>query len=109
VLPIGAEDGFLGIVDLIDMRAFVWNNSVTGEFETVPIPHELIDNAEIARLQMLENLAECDDEILECVLEEKNPSPDCIRAAIRKAVGECKFIPVLAGTALRNLAITATF
>lgn len=103
-LPIGSEESFCGIVDLVTMKACVWENEGEDgrEFSIQEIPAELLDEAELAREQLLESVSEYDDILLEKYLEAKAISADEIRSAIRRSTLEMHIVPVLAGSALRN-------
>ena len=103
-LPIGAESDFLGVVDLVGMRALTWHGETTmGEDYTVEeIPADLADQAEEYREKLLETLAEADDEIMEKYLEEGTFSVEELEAAIRRATLADKINPVLCGTAFKN-------
>ncbi|MCD6594349.1 elongation factor G [bacterium] len=102
-IPIGEEENFRGIIDLISMKALIWNDESFGaEFDTLPIPDELLDDAKFAREHLLESIAEYDDELLECFLEEKTPEPELIMRAIREGTIHHNFVPVFAGSALKN-------
>ena len=106
-IPIGAEGDFIGVVDLVGMRALTWRGeTVMGEdYEIEDIPAELVDKAAEWREKLLETLAEADDEIMEMYLEEKVPSVEQIEAAIRRATIADKLNPVLTGTAFKNKGI----
>lgn len=102
-IPIGAAEDFQGIIDLIEMHAiFPEEDSLGASFSTAEIPPELLDDAKLAREQMIEAVAEHDDELLEKFLEgQEIPSP-LIRRALRKACLKIDLIPVLCGAAFRN-------
>jgi elongation factor G len=102
-LPIGAEDQFRGIVDLITMRAIIYNKEDKGaEPDVVEIPAELKPAAEAARERMIEALADADDEIAEKYLGGEEVSEDEIRAALRRETIVLKIVPVVAGSAFKN-------
>ncbi len=103
-LPIGAEHDFLGVVDLVGMRALTWRGETTmGEDYTVEeIPADLQAQAEEYREKLLETLAEADDDIMEKYLEGEDLSVAEIEAAIRRATLADKLNPVLCGTAFKN-------
>lgn len=105
-VPIGSEDTFSGVVDLIRMKA-IYNDGPKGEIirETDEIPPECIKVAEERRLMLIETLADVDDEIAEIFLDEKTPSPQQIKAAIRRATIARKFTPVLMGSALADKSV----
>jgi elongation factor G len=103
-LPIGAEADFIGVVDLIGMRALTWRGETTmGEDYTVEeIPASHTEIAAEWRDKLIETLAEADDEIMEMYLEGDEPSQEQIVAAIRRATIASKLTPVLTGTAFKN-------
>ena len=96
-VPIGAEEHFKGVVDLITNEAIVWNESDYGmTFEVVPIPADLVDIVAEQCEHMLESVAEYDDTIMEKFFDDPDSiSPDEIRAAIRKAVIDMKIVPMM--------------
>lgn len=102
-IPIGSEDNFQGVVDLINMNGIVWDDESLGaKYEIVDIPEELKEKADEYRKEMLEAIADHDDELLEKYLMEEEISEDEINAAIRKATLARDITPVLCGTALKN-------
>ncbi|OUZ11645.1 translation elongation factor G [Aeromicrobium sp. PE09-221] len=103
-LPIGAEADFIGVVDLVGMRALTWRGETTiGEdYEIEEIPADLADRAAEAREALLETLADVDDEIAELYLEGEDISVDQLKAAIRRATLSTALNPVLCGTAFKN-------
>ena len=105
-LPVGAEDQFEGVIDLVDMRMIVWDEDTLGaSYETVDIAEELAPAAEKAREEMIEAVAEADDEIMEAYLADAPVETDKLVAAIRRATIGLKLVPVLCGSALRNKGI----
>ena len=106
-LPIGAEADFIGVVDLIEMRALTWRGETQkGEDYTVEeIPADLVDKANEWREKLLESLAEADDAVMEKYLEGEELSVDEIRAGIRRATIAGKVNPVLCGSAFKNKGI----
>lgn len=105
-LPIGSEDDFIGVIDLINMKQTVWEDDTLGEtFKTEDIPRDLIETAEEYREKLVETIAEVDDNIMEAYLSETLIPPESILAAIRKATIDLKLVPVLCGSALRNKGI----
>ncbi|KAI1502493.1 mitochondrial elongation factor g 1-like protein [Biscogniauxia marginata] len=105
-VPIGAEDQFKGVVDLIDMKA-IYNEGPKGTIIRVEntIPDELKEFAEQKRQVLIEKLADVDDEIAEIFLDEGTPSPEQIKNAIRRATIARKFTPVMMGSALADKSI----
>ena len=101
-LPIGAEDNFQGIVDLIKMRAFIHKDDLGREIEETDIPEDLKEAAEKYRSEMIEAAAEQDDELMMKYLEGEEFTEEEIKAAIRKATIACEMNPVFCGTAYRN-------
>jgi elongation factor G len=102
-IPIGQEAKFKGVVDLISMKAIVWNDETLGaEYEVAEIPAELVKKAEAFRAQLVESVAENDDEMLHKFLEGETISADELRASLRKSVVGLKLFPVLCGTAFKN-------
>ncbi len=102
-LPIGAEDQFKGIVDLVEMKAIVWRDETLGaQFDVTEIPADLADKAKEYRDHMIEAIAEHDDHLMEKFIEGHAPSNDEIRAGIRKATIALKIFPVICGTAFKN-------
>jgi translation elongation factor EF-G len=102
-LPIGAESDFVGVVDLIEMKALIWRDETLGaQWDVVEIPAELKDKAEEYREKLIETVVEIDEAAMERYLEGEIPSNDELRALIRKGTIEVKFHPVLCGTAFKN-------
>ena len=103
-IPIGEEQDFLGVVDLVQMRALTWRGETTiGEdYEIEEIPAELAEKAAEYREKFIETLAEADDDIMEQYLEGETPSFEQLQAAIRRATIADKVTPVLTGTAFKN-------
>ncbi len=103
-IPIGAEQDFLGVVDLVGMRALTWRGETTiGEDYTVEeIPADLADAAAEGRENLLETLSDVDDEIAELFLDGADISVEVLQAAIRRATLAAKLNPVLCGTAFKN-------
>ena len=101
-IPIGAEDNFRGIIDLIEEKAIIYLDDLGTKSEKQEIPEELKAEVEQYRNQMLESLAEFDEEILEDYLEGKAITPQRIRTALRQATIESKVTPVLCGSAFKN-------
>ncbi|MEW6020191.1 MAG: elongation factor G [Pseudomonadota bacterium] len=102
-LPIGAESALRGIIDLVRMKAVVWDNDGLGaSFQDEEIPADLKDKAEEARAYMIENAVELDDEAMEAYLSGEEPSEETIKKCIRKAVLTGAFYPILCGSAFKN-------
>ncbi|MGC8550726.1 MAG: elongation factor G [Acidobacteriaceae bacterium] len=102
-IPIGAEANFKGVVDLIEMRAILWHDETMGaKFSVEPIPADLMKKAEAFRMQLIETVAENDDEMLHKFLEGETPTPEELKKALRQATIDMKVFPVLCGTAFKN-------
>jgi elongation factor G len=102
-LPIGAEDQFKGIVDLVEMRAVVWHDETLGaEFDIIEIPADLAEKAREYRAKMIEAVSEFDDKLMEKFIEGQAVSNGEIRAGLRKATIALKIFPVICGTAFKN-------
>ncbi len=105
-IPMGTEDSFSGVVDLIRMQQVRWDDDTLGaSYRTEDIDAEFREDAEIYRDQMLESLAEVDDGIMEAYLAEAPIDTETILAAVRKATVALKLVPVLCGSALKNKGI----
>ena len=101
-LPIGAEETFIGIVDLVEMKAEIYRDDLGKEIEVVEIPAELLESAKEWRHHLVEAVAESDEELLMKYLEGEDPSKEEIRAAIRKMTIAGKMIPVICGSSYKN-------
>src|ERR687889_408257 len=104
-IPIGLEDQFKGVVDLITMKALLWKDETKGaEYETTEIPEDLKEHAQEMRHKLLEAAAEADEELMEQYLEDEGASftEEQIRAALRKGTIAIKLVPVVTGSAFKN-------
>ncbi|MBF4500960.1 elongation factor G [Savagea sp. SN6] len=101
-LPIGAEDDFTGIIDLVEMKATMYGNDLGTDIEVVEIPEEYKEQAEEYREKLLEGLADVDEELMEKYLGGEELSVEEIKAAIRRATLAVEFYPVVCGTAFKN-------
>lgn len=103
-LPIGAEDDFKGIVDLITMKGIIWQEGTQGAtYEVVPIPEDMKEEVDYWRGQLIEAVAEYDDSLMEKFFEDPNTiSEDEIHTAIRKATIDMSIVPMLCGSAFKN-------
>ena len=101
-IPIGAEDTFVGVVDLIKMDAIIYEDDLGKVSEEVEIPEDLKESAEEWREKMLESVAECDDELMEKYLGGEEITEAEIKKAIRKATIACQMCPVTCGSSYRN-------
>ena len=105
-LPIGLEDHFLGIVDLIQMKQILWDDDTLGAtFSIEDIPENYHKSAEEYREQLIETLSEVDDNVMEAYLSEEPISQEMLYESIRKATINLKLVPVLCGSALKNKGI----
>ncbi|MFB3897613.1 MAG: elongation factor G [bacterium] len=102
-IPIGAEDTFIGVVDLITEQAYVWTTDELGAtFEIQPIPSNLKEKTKQLRDKMIESLADVDETVLHKFLEGHAPTVEEIKGAVRKATITAKYTPVLCGSSFRN-------
>ncbi|MDF1657684.1 MAG: GTP-binding protein, partial [Verrucomicrobiales bacterium] len=103
VLPIGIEDDFKGVVDLLTMKAWVWDDSGQPEnYEITDIPADMVDKAKEYRSEMIEMAVEQDDDIMEAYLEGTEPDIDMIKKCIRKGTIALDFFPTFCGSAFKN-------
>ena len=102
-LPIGAENDFKGLVDLVEMKAYIWEDESLGaKFNVVDIPADMKDACEAARMEMVEACAELDEQAMDDYLNGKEIDIPTIKKLIRKAVLDASFFPVLCGSAFKN-------
>jgi elongation factor G len=101
-LPIGKESEFRGPVDLIEMKAYIFNDELGAKYSIEEIPDDLKEAAASYRDKMIEAAADCDDALMERYLNAEPISNDMIRAALRKGVLEMKVVPVLCGSSFKN-------
>ena len=101
-LPIGKEDEFKGIIDLFEMKAYIYNDDKGEDISIVDIPEDMQDDAELYHTELVEKICELDDDLMMEYLEGEEPSVDALKAALRKATCECQAIPVCCGSAYRN-------
>jgi elongation factor G len=102
-IPIGAEANFKGVIDLIEMRAILWHDETMGsKYDIEGVPANLLKKAEAFRMQLIETVAEHDDEMLHKFLEGETPTPAELKKALRNATIGMKVFPVLCGTAFKN-------
>ena len=105
-LPIGAEDNFEGIIDLVTMKEYLFKDETMGaDYEVVDIRAELLDDAQAAREHMIESVVETDDELMEKYFGGEEISEEEIKKALRAATIEGTVVPVLCGTAFKNKGI----
>jgi len=101
-LPIGKEDTFKGIIDLVEMNADIYYDDLGKDMRVEEIPADMIELAQEYRTQLLDAVADLDDEIMMMVLEEEEVPADMIRAALRRGTIDNKIVPVVCGTSYRN-------
>ncbi|HZW98616.1 MAG TPA: elongation factor G [Trueperaceae bacterium] len=100
--PIGTEDQFKGLIDLVEMKAVYYNDDIGVDIDVVDIPDDLKALAEEKRAKLVETLADVDDDIAMLYLEGEEIDADTLRAGIRRATVEMKLYPVMCGSALKN-------
>ncbi len=101
-LPIGKEDDFQGIIDLFEMKAYIYNDDKGDDISITEIPEDMKDDAELYHSELVEKVCELDDDLLEMYLEGEEPSVEAMKAALRKGTCECTAVPVCCGSAYRN-------
>ncbi|MBD5542718.1 MAG: elongation factor G [Lachnospiraceae bacterium] len=101
-LPIGKEDDFKGIIDLFEMKAYIYNDEKGEDISILDIPEEMADEAELYHSELVEKICELDDDLMMMYLEGEEPSVEELKAVLRKATCNCEAIPVCCGTAYRN-------
>ena len=101
-LPIGKEDDFKGIIDLFEMKAYIYNDDKGENITIEDIPDDMKDDAELYHTELIEKICELDDDLMMAYLEGEEPSVDELKKVLRKATCECQAIPVCCGSAYRN-------
>ena len=101
-MPVGAESTFRGIIDLVTMKQIMYTNDLGTDIKEIEIEDQFKDEAEEKRMELLEAIADYDDELMMKVLEGEEPTVEEIKAAIRKGVMTSEFFPVLCGSAYKN-------
>ena len=101
-LPIGAEETFVGIIDLVTMKAEIYKDELGKEFETTDIPADMMDQAQEWREKLVESVCETDEELMMMYLEGEEPSIEQMKATIRKETIEGRMVPVVCGSSYRN-------
>ena len=101
-LPIGKEDEFKGIIDLFEMKAYIYNDEKGDDITVTDDLGDMQDEAELYRSELIEKICELDDDLTMMYLEGEEPSTEQLKAALRKGTCECAAIPVCCGTAYRN-------
>jgi elongation factor G len=105
-LPLGSEDSFSGVIDLITMKAYHYNGELLGtRVDNAEIPPTYVDDALLHREQLIERLAEFDNEVMELFLDKKDIPDVCLKKAVRTATLSLKAVPVLLGSSFKNKAI----
>ncbi|HTV65831.1 MAG TPA: elongation factor G [Bryocella sp.] len=105
-IPIGAEANFKGVIDLIEMRAILWHDETMGaKYSIEPIPENLQKKAEAFRMQLIETVAEHDDDMLHKFLEGETPTAEELKKALRSATIGMQVFPVMCGSAFKNKGI----
>lgn len=104
-LPIGSEENFKGIIDLIKMKSLIPNNNQATSYVESEVPGELVEQAENARQKLIEAIAETDDELLSKYLEGEELSCEEIQRGLLLGISQCKIHPVLCGSACKNIGI----
>ncbi|MBO7912935.1 elongation factor G [Vibrio splendidus] len=103
VLPIGREDEFVGVVDLLSRKAYVWDDTGLPEnFEIKDVPADMVDDVEQYREELIETAVEQDDDLLEAYMEGEEPSIEDIKRCIRKGTRDLAFFPTYCGSAFKN-------
>ena len=101
-LPIGKEDEFKGIIDLFEMKAYIYNDDKGDDISIVDIPADMVEDAELYRSELVEKICELDDDLMMAYLEGEEPTNEELKAVLRKATCECLAVPVCCGTSYRN-------
>ena len=101
-LPIGKEDEFKGIIDLFEMKAYIYNDDKGEDITITDIPDDMKDDAELYRSELIEKICELDDDLMMMYLEGEEPSVEEMKKVLRKATCECTAVPVCCGSAYRN-------
>jgi elongation factor G len=101
-LPIGQESGFVGVVDLIEMKALIWKDELGTEFETKEIPEDMVEQAGQYRTELIEACADYDDELMEAYLNEEDIPHERIAKSLHRATLDIKVTPVLCGSSFKN-------
>ena len=101
-LPIGAEDEFKGIIDLFEMKAYIYNDDKGDDITVTDIPEDMKDDAELYHGELVEKICELDDDLMMQFLEGEEPSTEELKKGLRVATCDCRAIPVCCGSAYRN-------
>ncbi len=101
-LPVGSESNFVGVIDLIEMNALIYEDLLGEKYDIVDIPSDMVERAQEYHHKLLENIANFDDELMEKYLDGKEISPEEIRKSLRKATISGQAVPILCGSAFKN-------
>lgn len=101
-LPIGKEDEFKGIIDLFEMKAYIYNDEKGEDISIIDIPEDMQEDAELYHTELVEKICELDDDLMMEYLEGEEPSVEALKKVLRKGTCECTAVPVCCGTAYRN-------
>ena len=101
-LPIGKEDEFKGIIDLFEMKAYIYNDDKGDDISIVDIPEDMKDDAELYHTELVEKICELDDDLMMQYLEGEEPSVEDLKKALRKGTIACEAVPVYCGSAYKN-------
>ena len=104
-LPIGVEDGFVGMVDLVEFKATVYEDDLGQDYKRAEVPPQLLEESRVARDAMIEALADFDDDIMNLFLEGEDVSIELIKRALRKSTISLDIVPVMCGSAFKNKGI----
>ncbi|UYI46505.1 elongation factor G [Vibrio natriegens] len=103
VLPIGREDDFVGVVDLLSRKAYVWDDTGLPEnYEVQDVPADMVDDVEAYREELIETAVEQDDDLMEAYMEGEEPTIEQLKACIRKGTRDLAFFPTFCGSAFKN-------
>ena len=101
-LPIGKEDEFKGIIDLFEMKSYIYNDEKGDNITVGPVPEDMKEDAELYHTELIEKICELDDDLMMQYLDGEEPSVEDLKKALRKATCECRAIPVCCGSAYKN-------
>ena len=101
-LPIGKEDDFRGIIDLMEMKAYIYNDEKGEDIDIIDIPEDMKDDAELYHTDMVEKICEADDDLMMAYLDGEEPSVEELKRVLREGTCNCTMVPVCCGTAYRN-------
>ena len=101
-LPIGKEDDFKGIIDLMEMKAYIYNDEKGEDIDIIDIPEDMQDDAELYHTDMVEKICEADDDLMMAYLDGEEPSVEDLKRVLREGTCNCTMVPVCCGTAYRN-------